>query len=188
MDTPALPGDLQLVVDLVNSRDIDHNTEEFAEVAGLRAWLVAHDLATPAEAERVSAADLPRVCDFREAVRGLLRGNHGDPIDPWALTLLDAEAMRPALAVRFAADGGARLIPVGEGIDRLVARVLAAIAAADVEGAWRRLKVCADDTCAWAYYDGSRNGSRAWCSMKSCGNRAKARRLRTRRRAATTAD
>jgi len=30
--------------------------------------------------------------------------------------------------------------------------------------------------CSWLFVDESRNGSRRWCSMKDCGNRAKARR------------
>src|SRR5256712_7708540 len=30
--------------------------------------------------------------------------------------------------------------------------------------------------CSWLFVDDSRNGSRRWCSMKDCGNRAKARR------------
>ena len=39
-----------------------------------------------------------------------------------------------------------------------------------------RVKSCGDERCAWVFYDTSRNGSRRWCSMQDCGNRAKARR------------
>jgi predicted RNA-binding Zn ribbon-like protein len=46
------------------------------------------------------------------------------------------------------------------------------------------LRVCASDTCAWLFLDTSRNGSRRWCSMRTCGNRAKARRHHARVRAA----
>lgn len=35
---------------------------------------------------------------------------------------------------------------------------------------------CAADDCNWLFIDRSRGGTRRWCSMKSCGNRAKARR------------
>jgi predicted RNA-binding Zn ribbon-like protein len=39
------------------------------------------------------------------------------------------------------------------------------------------VKICADDRgCGWAFLDLSRNHNRRWCSMESCGNRAKARR------------
>jgi predicted RNA-binding Zn ribbon-like protein len=40
-----------------------------------------------------------------------------------------------------------------------------------------RVRQCADDRgCGFLFFDTSRNGSRRWCSMESCGNRAKARR------------
>lgn len=48
------------------------------------------------------------------------------------------------------------------------------------------LRVCAATTCAWLFLDTSRNGSRRWCSMRTCGNRAKARRHHARLRAAST--
>ena len=39
-----------------------------------------------------------------------------------------------------------------------------------------RVGQCVDDRCGWLFLDLSRNRSRRWCSMKDCGNRAKARR------------
>ena len=39
-----------------------------------------------------------------------------------------------------------------------------------------RLRLCAADDCNWVFLDHSRNGSRRWCDMNVCGNRAKARR------------
>ena len=52
------------------------------------------------------------------------------------------------------------------------------------------LRVCASESCAWLFLDTSRNGSRRWCSMRTCGNRAKARRhhARVRAAAATTTE
>ena len=42
-----------------------------------------------------------------------------------------------------------------------------------------RVKQCDDDRgCGWLFLDTSRNRSRRWCSMQSCGNRAKVRRYR----------
>lgn len=40
----------------------------------------------------------------------------------------------------------------------------------------KRVGECANEACAALFYDTSRNHSRHWCSMGSCGNRAKARR------------
>jgi predicted RNA-binding Zn ribbon-like protein len=40
-----------------------------------------------------------------------------------------------------------------------------------------RVGQCDDDRgCGWLFYDTSRNKSRRWCSMETCGNRAKAKR------------
>lgn len=38
-----------------------------------------------------------------------------------------------------------------------------------------RLKKCANTNCSHLFYDVSRNNTRNWCSMKSCGNIMKAR-------------
>ena len=45
-----------------------------------------------------------------------------------------------------------------------------------------RVKECASENCNWLFIDESRNRSRRWCDMKDCGNRAKARRFRQRKR------
>ena len=39
-----------------------------------------------------------------------------------------------------------------------------------------RVRECDGATCTWLFLDRSRNRSRRWCSMESCGNRAKAAR------------
>jgi len=46
----------------------------------------------------------------------------------------------------------------------------------------RAVRECAADNCAWLFMDRSRNQSRRWCNMKVCGNRAKVRRFRHRKR------
>ena len=37
------------------------------------------------------------------------------------------------------------------------------------------IKECADQTCEWVFLDCSKSHRRRWCSMQTCGNRAKAR-------------
>ncbi len=39
-----------------------------------------------------------------------------------------------------------------------------------------RLKRCSTPNCQWLFLDASKNNSRRWCNMQSCGNRAKAKR------------
>lgn len=40
----------------------------------------------------------------------------------------------------------------------------------------RKVRECAGEGCGWLFLDTSKNQTRRWCSMKSCGNRAKAKR------------
>jgi len=40
----------------------------------------------------------------------------------------------------------------------------------------RRIRRCANDKCQWVFVDRSKGGTRRWCDMNSCGNRAKAHR------------
>ncbi len=40
----------------------------------------------------------------------------------------------------------------------------------------RRIRQCANEKCRFLFIDESKNGTRRWCDMSSCGNRAKARR------------
>lgn len=46
-----------------------------------------------------------------------------------------------------------------------------------------RVRECAGERCSWLFLDSSKNGRRRWCSMETCGNRAKARRHRERQQA-----
>jgi predicted RNA-binding Zn ribbon-like protein len=39
-----------------------------------------------------------------------------------------------------------------------------------------RIRSCAHESCVLHFLDTSRNGTRRWCSMATCGNRAKASR------------
>lgn len=39
------------------------------------------------------------------------------------------------------------------------------------------IRQCQDSSCGWLYIDRSRERNRRWCSMRDCGNRAKARRF-----------
>jgi len=54
-------------------------------------------------------------------------------------------------------------------IARLAAELL-------TSGELASVKMCAADNCGWLFLDTSKNHTRRWCDMKSCGNRAKAKR------------
>lgn len=44
-----------------------------------------------------------------------------------------------------------------------------------------RIKVCSNANCSHFFYDSTKNKTRSWCSMKSCGNLMKARRFQARK-------
>lgn len=52
-----------------------------------------------------------------------------------------------------------------------------------LRGDTSRLRECAADDCGWLFLDTTRNRSRRWCSMQTCGNRAKVSHFRERQRA-----
>ena len=55
---------------------------------------------------------------------------------------------------------------------KLAQPAAALLVSSDVE----RVKDCGDPTCRWLFLDLSKNHTRRWCDMKTCGNRMKARR------------
>ena len=73
----------------------------------------------------------------------------------------------------------------------LLAAPLAAVArdaaALLTSGRLARVRTCADPRCGWMFVDPGRGPGRRWCSMASCGNRAKARRHYRRGRSVTPA-
>jgi predicted RNA-binding Zn ribbon-like protein len=48
-------------------------------------------------------------------------------------------------------------------------------------GNFQRLKQCPSPDCGWLFFDKSKNNSRRWCDMATCGNRTKGKRHRERR-------
>ena len=86
-----------------------------------------------------------------------------------------------------AADDGVRLghSHVGDALDDILARIAEPIVREIGSGHDDRIRICANDTCRWIFFDESRAGRRRWCDMATCGNRAKARRHRERQKEAT---
>lgn len=58
----------------------------------------------------------------------------------------------------------------------LLAPVIWSAADLLTHAAGRRIRRCANDKCRWVFVDRSKGGTRRWCDMNSCGNRAKAHR------------
>jgi predicted RNA-binding Zn ribbon-like protein len=171
------PHGLQLVIDFVNTRDIDLDSEALASPQALSTWLADHGLAAPPADRRALTASV----DVREALRAVLLSHNGGPDAPEALATLERTAERGRLSVVFHGDGSVGTEPRAAGIDGALAALLVPVAQAAADGTWQRVKACPADDCQWAFYDHSRNRSGRWCDMAVCGNRTKVRAYRSKR-------
>lgn len=180
--TEAVPGRRPLVgeppaLDLLNTRWVVGNAavDLLDTVAGLRAWLAEIGLAErfPAGEGELTAlrhardvirsvVDRPEDTAPREALNSVLAhgrvrrllGSDGQHEEPE----FDDPAWGPAWT---AADDYLRLL----------------------RRAPDRIRACAHPDCVLYFFDTSKNGTRRWCSMAGCGNRAKAARHYARGRA-----
>jgi predicted RNA-binding Zn ribbon-like protein len=182
----AAPPAIRLVRDFVNTYEPQTSEEFMASTDALRDWLADQHL-LPSDVT-VEQADLTAAVTVREGLRNILLGQSGHDPDPEAVYAL--RATLADLPVRLDFDiGGYRLIstrtdPVGQALGQL----LDAIRQSSQDGTWPRLKVCARDTCRWAFYDASRNRVRRWCSMAGCGNYIKMRRAYAARKSRAQAE
>jgi predicted RNA-binding Zn ribbon-like protein len=173
----SAPDQLEIVRSFVNTYDHEDGSEDLADPSALTAWLEANGLGAP----KAAAADLEHARQLREALRAILHHHSGTEIDPSAPRVVDAAASRSQLAVEFDARGEAVIRPRAGGVDGALGRLLVAIADAQRDGTWSRMKACAAEDCQYAFFDHSRNRSAVWCDMKVCGNRQKVRSFRARR-------
>ena len=164
------PGSLALVQDFVNTVDQEHGPDLLDDSAGFVEWLQLRALdGGPA----ISAAELARARELREALRALLLANHGNETSAQALAVVEEAGVRAGLTVRLPGDGAA-LVPVSGGVEGALGTVVAAAVVAMWDGSWHRLKACPRANCGWAFFDRSTNASATWCSMSICGGREKA--------------
>jgi predicted RNA-binding Zn ribbon-like protein len=174
---------LDLVRDYVNTLDLETAIDRISTPDELAMWFseqgLVDDLVEPTEDEHIEALAV------REAIRELLLENNGIEADSATASQALEEAGRKArLDVRFE-HGRPVLAPEADGTLGAVGRIVATVAELAPTDEWKRLKGCRDEHCRVAFYDQSRNRSRAWCSMEVCGNREKARSFRARHAAAS---
>lgn len=70
--------------------------------------------------------------------------------------------------------------PVGDAFGGLVIPIVESAVDSLVRDEWTRIRNCADRRCPRWFADDTKNHTRRWCDMKTCGNRAKAARARKR--------
>jgi predicted RNA-binding Zn ribbon-like protein len=166
-----------LLVEFVNTRDLEEGTDAIAEPELLADWIAERtgDYLPPPDEEGHA-----RALALRESLRALLRINNGVDAAEEELAPLREAAERSRYRTTISADGQLDLAPARSDLSGFEARLLLALERIQSQGAWPRLKACTDDGCQWAFFDATRNRSRTWCSMEECGNRQKTRRYRAR--------
>jgi predicted RNA-binding Zn ribbon-like protein len=163
-----------LVQSLANTLDVENDTDELATRAALADWLRAHHLATTAP----TARELSTWRTVRDGLREAL--THPAPERTrWHVLAAADTALRtvPMLLTLTGTDRDTPLVPDPALTPAM--RALGVVAAAwtttATTGELVRMRCCANPDCAWVFWDNSRNRTRRWCSMRICGNRAKAR-------------
>ena len=180
---PKAPGRLELLQRFVNSynHDFPREWDRLGTPHKAQAWLRQKELVAPGD--RISDADVVRLCELREAIRALAVANHGGQPGAAAVDVLRRASGTAQLSVAIEATGRTALEPTGRGVDGVVAALVGILHEAQLTGHWPRLKGCRQ--CGYAFFDRSKNRSAAWCSMSICGNRTKNRAYYRRRRAST---
>lgn len=151
---PELGADF--LVAFLNTLDVEEQTDALDDAPAFADW---------ARERGVEPGDLAEARRVRDALRLVVDGEEAD---------------LPAVELTTECGGHA----VGLSARTAVEAAVASSVVLSIQGRLGRVKLCGGDDCRWAFYDGSRNGSRQWCSMEVCGNRQKARTYRAKGRAA----
>lgn len=188
MDAGALCLDFANTVEWHAS---DHPTDKLADFAGLLAWAETAEILPAEQAKRlqqsarnqpeIAQATFDRAIRLRETIYRLFAGysRQGD-FNTQDLAFLN-EALSESLShlqITAAPAGFAwTWADNADDFERILWPIARSAAELLVSDKLDRVRRCADDRgCGYLFLDTSRNGSRRWCSMESCGNRAKARR------------
>jgi predicted RNA-binding Zn ribbon-like protein len=178
-ETKPAPMPLLLVQAFVNTRDVEDQSDLFDDETAARRWLSAAGLLPPGSALQSDDLDLARA--VRESLRDLLESYGADSRHNLGPLRDLANTHSPRLTID---DHGVVALenPRHDGLVDGLFGLLLIIRAAQEDGTWTRLKMCANPDCRWVFYDRSRNQHGNWCQMAVCGNRLKNRELRARRR------
>jgi predicted RNA-binding Zn ribbon-like protein len=190
-------GDLRLVggrlcLDFANTADRgagDRSREYLVSYADLVAWSRHAGILTEREARRLlqegdrhpgdASSAHRRAVALREVLYRIFSGIAAErPPEASDLALLNGalgEASCKGRLVRTT-DGFAWEWAGGEGpLDRMLVPVAWSAADLLISDLLPRVKTCPGEGCGWLFVDVSHNRSRRWCTMETCGNRAKAR-------------
>lgn len=169
-----IPDYLRPVYDFVNSIDIEAETDALTTPAELAAFLLL-------ESGEASARELRLALSLRQALRAFTLASNGIPPSSADLELASTCFERLPTAAG-SLDGPPLVATSSNPVLAGLTEVVIGYATARATGEWDRLRQCPASDCAWVFWDQSPRGARRWCSMKVCGNRAKARTYAARQR------
>ena len=183
----------RLCLDFANTadwHDSDHPVEFLTSYSELVLWSKHAGILTEKQAERLlkdasyslkdASAVLKRAIALREAVYRIFSTiSHENMPKEDDLATFNTElskAMARSQIIVEADEFGWNWTGGEDEIDQMLWPVVHDAARLLTSKERYRVGKCVDDKCGWLFLDTSRNRSRRWCSMKDCGNRAKARR------------
>lgn len=169
---------------------LEERREELHAFAELVAWAHERQLVGRSEFARLKAtpeedpdgaAVLAGALALRDAIQGVFSriARHRAPA-PAALSLINerlTEALPNGRVVAGPRGGYVWSWEKSDRLDRILWPVVKSAADLLMSDDLARLRECAGRDCSRLFLDESRNGSRRWCSMAGCGNRAKVRRF-----------
>ena len=165
-DPRPLTGE-PLSLDLLNTRWMREGAVQdlLTDTDGLAVWLAANRLDFPA-----GDAVLRHVLQARDALRIAVDGSLEEGADR-----VDAVLAHGRIRATLTSGGPGEEPEFSDpawGPAWLAARSYLEL----LDTAPDRIRRCAHGSCILHFFDTSRNGTRRWCSMAACGNRAKASR------------
>ena len=158
--------------------------EHLHSIDDLYAWAVEAAMIAP-RTPRSTSVRLDRALRFRESLYRIFKA-FADERKPDArdLDVLNRELAEARAHERLSIVEGRAAIVSGDRdwLERLLRVIARAAAELLTSEQMSRVRQCGGESCGWLFLDTSRNRSRQWCDMKDCGNLAKVRRFREKRR------
>jgi predicted RNA-binding Zn ribbon-like protein len=178
--------------DFMNTLELDEGSlvDRLQTATDATRWLVDRGLIHAGAAAPDEGAALERIRSVREALREVA---HAVAEHRGADAAAIAEVNRAIQArerVELVAESDGVSVGhshVGDPLDDALARLADPLVHEISTGNADRVRICANDTCQWVFFDESRAARRRWCDMATCGNRAKAARHRARKKEAAPA-
>ncbi|XOZ32773.1 CGNR zinc finger domain-containing protein [Halomonadaceae bacterium KBTZ08] len=163
-----------IALDLVNTQwnERGQRMDLLEMEGGVAQWLSEHDVPQPADLDATQAA----LCEARAALRRCLEADDGDA---GARAALNQVLAWGRIIPELASTGPSERI---EAEETLFPAWVAARGYLELRNKWspKRIRACAHPDCILYFLDATRSGTRRWCDMQTCGNRAKAKRYHNR--------